>query len=73
MKYFIFLTNEGFAEAPNGRNIENSQVLGYGNWSTLDEAIDNFVKECPYILKYGYDRFFAMELKNEEMEFLTLK
>jgi len=73
MKHFIFLTNEGFAESPNGLDIENSQVLGYSKGGTLNEVFDNFIKECSYLQEFGFNNIFAMELKNEEMIFLSLE
>ncbi len=72
MRHFIFLTNEGYAQSPNGQETENSQVLGYSSGGSLKEAFDIFINKSSYLLKQGYVDIFALELKNEVMKYIPM-
>lgn len=47
MVEYIFYTTEGRTQAPNGKEIENSQVLGIVSGNSQKEAKENLLKENP--------------------------
>ncbi|MDR1738528.1 MAG: hypothetical protein LBR66_06930 [Candidatus Symbiothrix sp.] len=57
MKKYICITNEGFTESPKNEEVECQQVLGYSSGNNEREAIENLLKECPYIIEYGFDEY----------------
>ncbi len=51
MKKFIFITSEGETISPNGREVENMQVIGIvENVANEDEALKRLLQENPWIL-----------------------
>jgi hypothetical protein len=44
MKQYIFVTPEGNTETPNGKDIENLQVIGFAQGENEIEAIKNLPK-----------------------------
>ena len=49
-KKYIFVTSEGKAIAPNGKNIKNPQVVGIvENVENEDEALKKLLKENDWI------------------------
>jgi hypothetical protein len=65
MRYFIFLTEEGFTKTPDDEDIENLQVLGFANGLNEKDAFNNFIKENNYLKETGFKEVIAMELVNE--------
>jgi len=55
MKEFIFYTAEGFTQAPNGEDIENCQLLGCACGKDRDDALNNLLKENPWIVESGFE------------------
>lgn len=65
MKKFIFVTPEGNTESPNGKEIENLQVIGFAKGKDEIEAIKNLLKENEWIWDSGFNvaEFIGYELK----------
>ena len=55
MKEYIFFTTEGFTQAPDGKDIENSQMLGRSYGKDKHDALQNLLKENPWIEQRGFD------------------
>lgn len=55
MAEYIFYTAEGYTQAPNGNDIENCQLLGRAYGDNTNQALDNLLKENPWIIEHGYD------------------
>ena len=51
---YIFYTTEGRTLAPNGKEIENCQVLGIVSGNSQKEAKENLLKENPWITDSGF-------------------
>lgn len=77
MRYFIFLTQEGYTFQPNSESttpdIENLQVLGTASGTDDQNAFDNLIKENEFLLDTDYKDVMAMELKNEKSYYFSLK
>lgn len=55
MKHFIFITTQGFTQAPNGNDIENCQVLGRSCGENKHEALQSLLDDNSWIEDEGYD------------------
>jgi len=55
MTEYIFYTTEGFTLAPDGENIENCQLLGRAYGKDKHQALENLIKENPWIEKRGFE------------------
>ncbi|OGF50884.1 MAG: hypothetical protein A2231_08730 [Candidatus Firestonebacteria bacterium RIFOXYA2_FULL_40_8] len=73
MRYYIFLTKEGFTETPNNENIENLQVLGTSKGVNEREAFNSFVKENNYIFDTEFNEVIALELASQKEYYFNLK
>lgn len=51
MKTFIFYTSEGYTENPDCGAIDNCQLLGEAKGESAKEALDNLLKENPWIIE----------------------
>ena len=53
IKNYIFITDEGFTFQPGSEDyepdIENMQVIGFGKGTDSQGALNNMIKENPYI------------------------
>lgn len=56
MVEFIFYTTKGFSQAPNGKDIENCQMLGRAYGSDKDEALQALCNANPWIEENDYDK-----------------
>ena len=55
-KKYIFVTSEGKAFAPNGREVGNSQVVGIvEDVESEDEALIKLLKENDWIFDCGFN------------------
>ncbi len=65
MKRFIFVTPEGFTESPNGKAINNLQVIGFANGETETDAIKTLLMENEWIWDSGFNvaEFVGYEIK----------
>jgi len=73
MPPFIFITQEGFTQAPNFEDIENLQFLGITNGETSREAFENLLKENEWICDSDYTEVQGFELKSEKGEYFYIK
>jgi len=77
MKKFIFITSEGFTFQPNNEDyepdIENMQVVGFGEGDTVDNAIKFMLKENSYLRKTSFNKIIGIEIKNYKQSVLYLK
>ena len=55
MAEYIFYTAEGFTQDPNGKDVENCQLLGRAYGENINQALDNLFKENPSIREHGFD------------------
>ena len=65
MKKFIFITSEGGTFAPNGRDVENMQVIGIvENVADEDDALKKLLQENFWILdaEFNVAEFTAYEI-----------
>jgi len=69
MKHYIFLTTEGWTFAPCDANepepsVENCQMLGRAKGKDEQDALQNLLKENPWIVEAGFDPYeiFGYEL-----------
>ena len=55
MPEYIFYTSEGYTQAPDGEDIENCQLLGRAYGKDKSEALNNLLKDNPWIVERGYN------------------
>lgn len=60
MAEFIFYTNEGFMQAPDGEDIDNCQLLGRACGNDKYDALQNLLKENPWIEQRGFNPYEAI-------------
>jgi hypothetical protein len=76
-KKYIFITSEGFTYQPKNEtaepDIENMQVLGFGEGITVKKALDNMLAENDYLLKTNFCEAIAIELRGTKQERLLLR
>lgn len=77
MNKYIFITAEGSTYQPNSENpepdIENVQVIGFGQGNKSREALRKFIEENDYITDTSFDDIYAIRLANNKREYLSLK
>ena len=65
MKKYIFITSEGKTTSPNGREIENMQVVGIvENVESENEALKKLLQENSWIFdaEFNVAEFIAYEI-----------
>jgi len=71
MRYFIFITVEGYTYQPDSESVEpdveNSQVLGFGRGKDVDEAFKDFVSENTWLQETTFNDVIAYELSTVEV------
>ncbi|GAH66942.1 unnamed protein product [marine sediment metagenome] len=77
MKKYIFITDEGFTFQPDNDDyepdIENMQVIGFGEGNTADDAMENMIQENPYLRDTKFNKVIGMEVKSYKQSVLFLK
>jgi len=68
---FIFLTQEGFTQAPNLEDIENPQLLGITTGETSRQAFEKLLEENDWIRDSDYTEVTAFELKSDKAEYYS--
>lgn len=68
MKQFLFYTDDGFTQDNDGKDIENSQILGWGSGIELNSAMENFKKNHKYLDEYNYEDIKAIEIITDTSE-----
>lgn len=56
MNTYVFYTQEGYAESPIGKSIENMQILGFAKGKNVSKALENLLKENSWIKASGFDK-----------------
>ncbi len=71
IKYFIFLTNEGYTFQPESDFVEsemdNLQVLGLSEGLNKDDAIENFIHDNVFLQELNFDNVLVFELINNKV------
>ena len=71
LKYFIFLTDEGFTFQPESdlvdSEVDNLQVLGFSEGLNIDAAIENFIQENEFLNELNFDNVLVFELINDKV------
>jgi len=77
MKKFIFITGEGFTFQPGSEDyepdIENMQVIGFGEGNTIDDAMENMIDENPYLKNTKFNKVIGIEIKSYKQSVLFIK
>ena len=77
MKKFIFITDEGFTFQPGSEDyesdIENMQVVGFGEGNTMDDAMENMIDENPYLKNTKFNKVIGIEIKSYKQSVLFIK
>lgn len=76
MNTYIFITTEGATFQPKSQvsepDIDNCQVLGYGDGNSSDEAFQNMLEKHNYLPRTTFDEVICLELKNEDRNYYYL-
>jgi len=56
----MFYTNDGFTQDIDGKDIENSQILGWGDGFDVDLALADFKQNHSYLDDYNYQNIYAV-------------
>jgi len=71
MRYFIFITAEGYTYQPDSESsepdVENCQVLGYGKGFDARDAFENFRANSPWLIKSSFRELISYELKDPKV------
>lgn len=74
MPTFIFYTLEGHTEAPDGRRVENCQLLGEACGEDASDALANLLSENRWIGEHGFSvgigEIIARELSDTKRHLL---
>lgn len=74
MPTFIFYTLEGHTEAPDGRRVENCQLLGEACGEDASDALANLLRENRWIGEHGFSvgigEIIARELSDTKRHLL---
>ncbi len=77
MRKYIFITTEGFTFQPGSEStepdIENMQVIGFGQGDSPRQAMRDMLEGNPYITETAFDEVLAIEILNGRAEPLSLK
>ncbi len=77
MRKFIFITSGGFTFQPDSEDyepdIENLQVVGFGEGDTIDSALKSMLKENSYLSKSNFNKVIGIEIKDYKQTILYLK
>ena len=65
MNEYMFYTDEGYCEAPNGKSTENYQVLGLEKGNTKEDALQQLLNNNSWINENGYnpDKIIAVKIQ----------
>jgi hypothetical protein len=74
---YIFYTTEGFTYLPGSRcdmpDVENCQVLGWGNGMNAKDALSDFKKQNRWLKSSKFNEVICAELKDEKTYNFNLK
>jgi len=70
MKKYIFITAEGTTYQPDTTSvmsdIENLQVVGFGNGISPEDAAKNMLKENEHLKTTNFNEIIGIEIKSEK-------
>lgn len=65
MKFYIFLTAEGYTFSPHSEraepDIENLQVIGFSEAFDEKDAFERLLKENPYLSESSFNEIICLE------------
>lgn len=70
-RVFLFITPDGVTYSSALKiypDVENLQVLGYGEGATEEEAFDNFIEQNKWILDTEFKEIICVEIKRKISE-----
>ena len=77
MKKFIFITAEGYTSQPYegdvSLDIENMQVVGFGEGNTVEDALTNMLEEDESLRDTSFNEVVGIEITNDVGTTLYLK
>ncbi|MFA5248646.1 MAG: hypothetical protein WC415_05570 [Patescibacteria group bacterium] len=77
IRNYIFYTTEGFTFLPNSKSdvpdVENCQVLGWGNGINAKDAFNDFKKQNRWLKSSKFNEVICAELKDEKTYNFNLK
>jgi hypothetical protein len=77
MNKYIFISDEGYTFQPDSTSIEpdieNIQVIGFGQGRTARTALDDLLEHNKYLCKTSFDELIAIQLKNDAREHFSLR
>jgi hypothetical protein len=77
MNKYIFITAEGSTYQPNSDcsepDIENMQVMGFGQGYTARDAIKKLLKMNEYLVNTDFNEIIAIQLADDHREYFSLK
>ena len=77
VRSYIFYTNEGFTFLPDSESdvpdVENCQVLGWGNGISARDAFNDFKKQNHWLKNSKFNEVICVELKDEKIYNFNLK
>jgi hypothetical protein len=77
MNKYIFITTEGSTYQPNSDSsepdIENMQVIGFGQGDTAQSAMRKLLKMSEYLVNTNFNEIIAIQLVNDHREYFSLK
>ncbi|MBW9222637.1 hypothetical protein KKP97_06280 [Methanothermococcus sp. SCGC AD-155-C09] len=65
-RLYIFITPDGITYSPASDihpDVDNLQVLGFGEGFTEEEAFNHFIKENKWVLETGFKEIICLETK----------
>ena len=68
-KEWLIYTVEGDTIAPNGKDIDNCQLLGFVKADTAKEATAEFLREHPWAKEYGFSQVTVREVMGERLSY----
>lgn len=77
MGRYIFITDEGFTFQPGSEDcepdIENMQVIGFGEGSNAKEAFEYLVNNNPYLKKTSFNKVSGIKIAGKARTVFYLK
>jgi len=73
MKKYIFFTNDGYTTDKDGIETNNSQILGWSEGATPEEALSNLIDENKFLKEVNYEDILCQELMDGEVKYYNLR
>lgn len=69
MKKFLFYTSDGFTQDIDGKDVENCQILGWGEGVDLESATQDFNVNHLYLNEYKYENILVQEMMTDNKNY----